>query len=120
MASRYMGGNTRANRQAIIDANPSLQDDPNRVIVGSTYVIPTPAQSITIQPDAPAAPAPTAAGTYTVQSGDSLWSIANDELGDPAAVDAIKELNLTVLKGPDHDVLYPGMKLRLPAKSSNS
>jgi len=31
------GGNTRANRQAIIDANPSLQQDPDRVIVGNVH-----------------------------------------------------------------------------------
>jgi nucleoid-associated protein YgaU len=123
MASRYMGGNTRVNRQAIIDANPSLQDDPDRVIVGQTYVIPTKTQSVAAAPTAaPAenpAPTATASAVYTVQSGDSLWSIANDELGDPGAVDTIKELNLTVLKGKDHDVLYPGMKLRLPPKPAN-
>ncbi len=53
---------------------------------------------------------------YTVQEGDSLWQIANDELGDPSAVDAIKELNQSVLKGKDHDTVIPGMKLRLPSK----
>jgi nucleoid-associated protein YgaU len=128
MASHYMvGGNTRSNRQAIINANPSLQYDPDRVIVGESYVIPGRTQSIAAVPAAPTdstsdsndTAAPTAGAVYTVQSGDSLWSIANDELGDPSAVDSIKELNLTTLKGKDHDVLYPGMKLRLPGKSNN-
>jgi nucleoid-associated protein YgaU len=122
-----VGGNTRSNRQAIINANPSLQYDPDRVIVGESYVIPGRTQSIAAVPAAPTdstsdsndTAAPTAGAVYTVQSGDSLWSIANDELGDPSAVDSIKELNLTTLKGKDHDVLYPGMKLRLPGKSNN-
>jgi nucleoid-associated protein YgaU len=55
---------------------------------------------------------------YTVQDGDSLWGIANDQLNDPAAVDAIKELNASVLKGKD--TVIPGMKLRLPSKPAAS
>jgi hypothetical protein len=123
MASRLMGGNTRANRQALIDANPALQDDPDKVIVGQSYVIPGRAEASAPAPTemASAAPSPAAApsqmgGIYTVQEGDSLWKIANDQLGDPSAIDAIKELNMDVLKGDDHDVITPGMKLRLPGK----
>jgi nucleoid-associated protein YgaU len=55
---------------------------------------------------------------YTVQDGDSLWQIANDELGDPSAVAAIKELNASLLKGKD--TVIPGMKLRLPSKPTAS
>lgn len=150
LAGRFLGANTRTNRQAIIDANPSLQKNVNRIIVGQTYFIPvrrfaavTPAPTAnmpepTASPaanpapvhpsidnsDAQPAPDPaartrTTAGSsvYTVQEGDSLWAIANDELGDPSAIDAIKELNRGVLRGKNHDVLTPGMKLRLPARS---
>ena len=123
MAARFLGANTKTNRQAIIEANPSLQDDPDRVIVGKSYNIPGKGQIIAAAPPAPATPAApddsTSGNVYTVQAGDSLWSIANDELGDPRAIDQIKDLNQTILKGKDHDVLYPGMKLRLPAKTSN-
>ncbi len=125
MASRLLGANTKTNRQAIIDANPSLQDDPDVVIVGQTYSIPgKKGQSIAAAPAQQSAPtasddSPSPASIYTVQAGDSLWSIANDELGDPAAIDQIKDLNQTILKGKDHDVIYPGMKLRLPGKTSN-
>jgi nucleoid-associated protein YgaU len=121
MAAEFMGGNTRANRQAIIDANPSLRDDPDRVVVGKAYVIPTAAGGST-DATTDAAPSPDSIASepgryfYTVKEGDSLWQIANDELDDPSAVQAIKDLNSDILKGANHDVVIPGMKLRLPAK----
>jgi len=114
MASRLMGGNTRANRQAIIDANPSLQQDPDRVIVGQSYMIPSRAAAPAVSEAQP--PASAAGNIYVVQEGDSLWRIANDQLGDPSAIAAIKELNMKVLQGDDHDVITPGMKLHLPGK----
>jgi nucleoid-associated protein YgaU len=119
MASRFLGGNTRTNRQAIIDANPSLQDDPDRVIVGKTYTIPTSAGPSASNGESTARNSPAAGAPeyfYTVKEGDSLWRIANDELGDPSTVEAIKTLNETILRGDDHDVVIPGMKLRLPTK----
>jgi LysM repeat protein len=127
MAGRFLGVNNKGNRQAIIDANPSLQDDPDTIILGKTYMIPTvstPApiatNTVPVAPatDAPHQTPPAATGeyTYVVVSGDTLWGIANDELGDPTAVDALKELNKNILKGENHDVVRPGMKLRLPAK----
>lgn len=118
MAARFLGGNTPANRQAIINANPSLRDDPDMVVVGKVYVIPASADA---GDSAPAvipnsSNTPTAEYFYTVKEGDSLWQIANDQLGDPSAVAAIKSLNESILKGDDHDVVIPGMKLRLPAR----
>jgi nucleoid-associated protein YgaU len=65
---------------------------------------------------APAAP-PTAAAAgdreYVVKSGDSLWSIAKNQLGSDKYVSALREANSDVLKGGDD--LKIGMKLRLPA-----
>jgi nucleoid-associated protein YgaU len=125
MAAKFLGSSSVENRQAIVDANPSLQDDPDRVIVGQSYVIPG-ARQTAMAPSAPAVvPSPATISRtngreyfYTVQDGDSLWQIANDELGDPSAVAAIKELNASLLKGKD--TVIPGMKLRLPTKPAAS
>jgi nucleoid-associated protein YgaU len=127
MASKFFGANTKSNREAIIHANASLQQDANKVIVGKTYRIPSssstsvaaaaaPPAKETIAA-APASPAPAASNTeywYTVQEGDSLWRIANDQLGDAGEIASIKELNKDVLRGSD--TVIPNMKLRLPSK----
>jgi len=126
MAARFMGSNSKANRDAIIKVNPSLQQDPDKIIVGRSYLIPVvSAQAGATVAESPAAPAPVPAapavesaqaGTYwyTVKSNDSLWSIAADQLGNGAAWSAIKDINKDVLKGSD--TVHPNMRLRLPAK----
>jgi nucleoid-associated protein YgaU len=128
IALRQMGANTKANREAIIKANPSLQADPDKVVIGQTYNIPpAPGVSAQAQGRAPT-PAPTpapertaapikAAGAefwYQVQPGDSLWKIAKEQLGDTSTVAAIKELNKANVK--NWDVLPAGTKLRMPAR----
>ena len=136
--SKLMGGNTKANRDAIIAANPTLQQNANMVIAGRTYVIPgggaAPSQATSQQPasasPAPApAPVPAAVASasdrqppasatpqyfYTVKPGDSLTKIAVMQLGSADAVPAIMDLNKETLKGKE--TIRPNMKLRLPAK----
>jgi nucleoid-associated protein YgaU len=61
----------------------------------------------------PAKPtAPTAGGTYTVRSGDSLWKIAERHYGDGNKWRKIYEANKDSIKDPD--LIYPGQELRLP------
>src|SRR4051812_22243500 len=131
IALRQMGANSQANREAIVRANPSLQADPDRVVIGRTYNIPltasgnaqaqTPAPDKTAQPrqvEKTPAPAPIKASGgefwYQVQPGDNLWKIAKDQLGDASTVPAIKELNKDSVK--NWNVLPAGTKLRLPAR----
>ena len=137
-ASKYMGGNTKANREAIIKANPSVGPDGSKVFAGKTYVIPAPpagpvqpatAQNQTVvqapQPQppvrlSPQATTPPPAATpnttmYTVKENDTLWKIASEQLGSGARYNEIVELNKDVLKGGAQ--VRPNMRLKLPAKA---
>jgi len=130
MASRLMGANNKQNREAILNANPTLKADPDKVIAGKSYVIPgttvataAPARATVVEPvpaamtervTAPINPNET---WYTVKAGDNLWKIAKAELGAGTAVPAIKELNKDTLRGPNKDVVVEGMKLKMPARS---
>ena len=127
MAARLMGGNTAKNRKALIAANPSLQQDANKVVVGQEYVIPGRRVSTAdaapaggrmepVRAGSPGTAAPTNGGlqwVYTVKSGDTLWAIATHQLGNASQMDSIVKLNQDVLHGDT--TLQPGMKLRLPS-----
>jgi len=52
--------------------------------------------------------------TYTVQSGDTLWSIAKKHYGEGSKYMEIFEANKGLLKDPDH--IYPGQELKIPSK----
>lgn len=119
IALRQMGANTKANRDALIRANPSLQSNPDVVIAGRTYVIPSapivPAQASTasrtiVQQQTFI----TRTDTYVCKSGDSLWKIAEEQLGSGRLWTALRDLNRDVLKGSD--TVQPGMTLRLPTR----
>jgi nucleoid-associated protein YgaU len=128
ICAKAYGTSTKALRDGIVAANPSLHDNPNRIIVGHSYVIPpqnggataTNTQTTAVLPTPQQIatqsqqPTTTPEHVYVVQSGDTLWSIARDEVGNTAAVAAIRDLNQDVLKGSDR--LRANMKLRLPAK----
>ena len=49
--------------------------------------------------------------TYTVQRGDTLWEIADEQLGNGTRYKEIKSLN-----GLSSDTIYPGQLLKLPEK----
>ena len=42
LAARFMGSASKANREAIIRVNPTLQQNPDKIIEGRTYVLPPP------------------------------------------------------------------------------
>jgi nucleoid-associated protein YgaU len=135
IAAKIMGSSSRENVMAIVAANPSLKDNPDRIIVGRKYLIPTSAGSTPVTMNNPIVSEPTPAPSvtrieagsasvsheigefwYTVKPGESLWRIATDQCGKASAVAAIKELNKDLLRGPDHDQVQAGMKIRLPGK----
>ena len=65
------------------------------------------------EPEQPAEEQPGSAGTYTVQSGDSLWRIASRELGSGTRWSEIYDLNRDVISDPDR--IYIGQELQMPA-----
>jgi len=49
---------------------------------------------------------------YTIESGDTLWAIAERFLGKGSLYPRIFEANREVIK--DADLIYPGQKIRIP------
>ena len=73
-----------------------------------------PASKPEAQPEAPAAPASAQqqGNSYTVQSGDTLFKIAEAAYGDGNDYPKIFEANRDLLDSPDH--ILPGQELRIP------
>jgi len=81
---------------------------------------------MTVAPPAPVeeAPEPAAAETeepaaaedrsYTVQSGDTLWKIAQEMYGDGSKYMKIFDANSELLENPDR--IFPGQELTIPNK----
>ncbi len=63
------------------------------------------------EPDAPA-PVQQKGNSYTVQSGDTLFKIAEEAYGDGNDYPKIFEANRDLLESPDH--ILPGQELRIP------
>lgn len=124
MAKRFLGGDTKGNRDLIIAANDVLKKDPTKIVVGKTYripikVAPAPVTVAAAAATHPVAPTPTATvtpatptKTYVVKSGDNLWKIAK---GNAQLVSEIRKLNRDAFKGEN---LKVGATLRLPAKNN--
>ncbi len=55
-------------------------------------------------------------GSYTVKSGDSLWNIAKNQLGDGSRWKEIYNLNTQSL-GSDPSMIHTGVKIELPGQS---
>ena len=138
LAGRFMGANTKANRDAIVRVNPTLQQNPDKIVEGRTYVLPpmpvAETASATANPTTPTpAPAPvrnapketpaakpvepvaTVAENfswYTVKENENLWKIAAEQLGSGNAWTQIRDLNQDILKGEDQ--VRVNTKIRLP------
>jgi hypothetical protein len=112
LAAGLLGADSKTNRDAIIGENKSLQNDPDRVISGKTYKIPTStglsAASVarpTTQPDADQL---VQIGSnrelrYTARTGDSVSKLAEILLGSDTQAnrDAIINNNASLKSDPD-------------------
>ncbi len=85
----------------VLGANPDL------IRPGTTIQLPG-AESA----DIASAATPGAAGQYTVQSGDTLWDIAHDQLGDATKWGDIYKANSELI-GSNPGMIHPGQQLSL-------
>jgi nucleoid-associated protein YgaU len=115
-----------ANRQRIVEilsATPGI----DRIEDNMTVAVPAPPEPE--EPAAPATPEPAPAAaeetspgespapeqsgrSYTVESGDTLWKIAEEMYGNGTKYMVIFEANKDLLENPDR--IFPGQKLVIP------
>jgi nucleoid-associated protein YgaU len=118
-AARFMGSSSKANREAIVRVNPTLQQNPDKIVEGRTYVIPpAPAPGRRRFSRRPDRTRTRGAGPrsgrnanrrrnlrnfswYTVKENENLWKIAAEQLGSGNAWTQIRDLNQDILKGED-------------------
>jgi len=103
---------------------PSPNDEPTPTSTPTPSPTPTPKPKHAVPPTTPAAPPTTNApsppqNTYVVQRGDSLWSIAEQQLGEGHRYRELFDLNRNSAQPDgramiDPGVLEPGWILRLP------
>jgi nucleoid-associated protein YgaU len=107
---------------AIVDANLGATMGPGQRFTNPAYlevgwVLQIPAGLVTAPVDRPAEIAPNGeTGVYTVQRGDTLWDIADEQLGDPTAWPEIWADNAGHDMGGGHtfddpDLILPGWEL---------
>ena len=119
LAVALMGSDSKANRDAVIAANPTLQADPDKVLTGYAYSMGTSqsetkvssdAKPTTAVPSATAVPdaAPAVASgpklRYTAQPGDTVGGLAAGLLGADTEANrsAIIARNASLRADPDH------------------
>jgi nucleoid-associated protein YgaU len=85
--------------------------DDQMLIAAPAKPAPEPPVAAPVEPDAPAETAE-AERSYTVQSGDSLWKIAEELYGSGAKYQHIFEANRDILDDPDR--IMPGQVLKIP------
>ena len=129
MAADFRGKDARAYRAAIVEANPSLQADPDKLIAGKTYVIPS-STGIAAAPATPAVVDQPAAQTqdvvvvhsepanemkYTANAGDTVTNMSAAFLGseDKAHQDTIINANASLKANPDKVIV--GKAYTIPA-----
>jgi len=119
-------GKRWANMQRIYEANKDILSAPEKVFVGQKLKVPAlPGPSVSgsaVPKTAPAKPSAADKSTkkarkarpYVVKKGDTLWSIAAEQLGAGTRYKEIHRLNAMTLKNANSVV--EGMKILLPGE----
>lgn len=109
IAEAHLGDGTRFTE--IVDLNPDLfPDGPGFLTAGTVLQLPASGTSTAVNSeDSP----------YLVEPGDTLWDIADEELGDPTRYDEIFEASDDIVQPDgrtltDPDLIYPGWELEIP------
>lgn len=109
IAEAHLGDGTRFTE--IVDLNPDLfPDGPGFLTAGTVLQLPASEATTAVDPeDTP----------YVVEPGDTLWDIADEELGDPTRYDEIFEASDDIVQPDgrtlnDPDLIYPGWELEIP------
>ncbi len=120
IAIKYYGkeeGNRLVNINKIFNANKETLKSKDDIFIGQKLVIPAlNPHGVTFVPQR-IEPKKEDMGTpaykwYTVRKGDSLWKIAESQLGSGKRYLEIARLNSSLME--DQNAVYPGMKIKLP------
>lgn len=129
LANQLRNKETAAYRDAIVQANPSLKADPDKLIAGKTYLIPAASDVPETAPLTEAATVPVVAAPieptpadpiqlmYTAKSGDTVTNMAGAFLGnaDQSHQDTITNANASLKADPDRVVV--GQAYKIPVTS---
>ena len=118
LAIKFFGSNSKAARDAIVAANPSLAGNPNQILIGQSYNIPISEGAAAAAVSSTVRNVASVENWYTVKSGDNLTKIAIEQCGDKSMAAAIKELNRDSVK--DWNRLQVDTKIRLPVKAAGA
>ena len=109
IAEAHLGAGNRF--AEILDLNPDLfPDGPGFLTAGTVLQLPAGEATATVDPEE---------SPYVVEPGDTLWDIADEELGDPTRYDEIFEASDDIVQPDgrtltDPDLIYPGWELEIP------
>jgi LysM repeat protein len=106
LASEYLGSGYKWHQ--IAELNPSL-GDPTRIAAGTSIAMPA-APQVLSRGAAGAGVAANVAGGYLVQSGDSMWKIAQAQLGNANAWVCVAHANPGI---ENPNLIFPGQSLTL-------
>ena len=97
----------------VLEGMPNVSSVQNNIIVAAPEpaAVPEP-EAEAIDDEAVPAGAETKGRTYTVQSGDTLWAIAEKMYGSGGKYMKIFEANTPLLENPDK--IFPGQELVIP------